>query len=64
MPAERFAVFVEELGVGCFQPPDELRGTLLTDIDLIALRMNLEKQLFIGGRLELRRDLLRRGGER
>src|SRR5580704_6629103 len=63
MFAEGFAVFVEELGVGSLQRPSELRGTLLTDIDLIALRMNLKQKLFAGGRLELLRNFLRGGRE-
>ena len=43
MFAERFSVFVEELSVGRFQPPREFRGTFLADVDLISLRVNLDK---------------------
>src|SRR5258708_17438544 len=57
--AEGFAVLVEELGVGSFQRPGELRGVTLAGVDLIALRVDLEKELLVGGRL---RELLR--GER
>jgi hypothetical protein len=41
MFAEGFAVFVEQLGVGSFQGPGELRGIAFADVDLIAFRMNL-----------------------
>ena len=63
MFAEGFAVFVEELGVGSFQRPRKFRGAFLADVDLIALRMNLKKKLFVGRRLELGRNLLRGSGE-
>src|SRR5580704_863146 len=43
MFTEGFAVFIEELGVGSFQPPREFRGTSLADVDLISLRVNLDK---------------------
>lgn len=59
MLAEGLPVFVEESGVGSFQIPNELRGIALAGIDLVAFRMNLEKQLFVGGRLKLLQNLLR-----
>src|SRR5258708_9836721 len=62
MPAEEFAILVEELGVGSFQRPSEFPGVALAGVDLIALGMDLEKKLLVGGRLELLRELLR--GER
>src|SRR5271169_5566568 len=64
MFAEGFAVFVEELGVGSFERPSELRRVGFARVDLIALRMDLEQELFRGGRLKLLRDLLRRKGKR
>jgi hypothetical protein len=64
VPAERFSVFVEELRVGGLQSPSELRDTLLADVDLIAFGVDLEKQLFVGGRLELLGELLCGGRER
>ena len=57
MLAEGFSVFVEELGVGGFQRPCELRGVGLAGVDLIAFRVDLEEQVLIGWRLELLRDL-------
>jgi hypothetical protein len=72
MFTEGFAILVEELGVGSLQRPSELPGVTLAGVDLVALRMDLEKKLFFGTWLDLLRDLLRgnregknraRGGE-
>jgi hypothetical protein len=49
MFAEEFAILVEELGVGSLQRPSELRGVTLLGVHLVALRMELEKKLFLGG---------------
>jgi hypothetical protein len=49
MFAEEFAILVEELGVGSLQRPSELRGVTLLGVHLAALRMELEKKLFLGG---------------
>ena|ERR1700720_165499 len=51
MFAEVFAIVVEELGVGSLQRPGELRGVTLAGVDLVALGVDLEKKLFVGGRL-------------
>src|ERR1700686_359742 len=64
MFAEGLAIFVEELSVGSFQGPRELCGGAFAGVDLVALGMYLEKKLFIGGGLELLRDLLLGSGER
>jgi len=64
MFAEGFAVFVEELGIGSFQRPSELCRVAFARVDLIALGMDLEQELFRGVRLELLRDLLRWKGKR
>ncbi len=57
MFTEGFAILVEELGVGGLQRPSELRGVTLAGIHLVALRMDLEKKLFLGGWLDLLRNL-------
>src|SRR5258708_5642163 len=62
MFAEWFAILVEELSVRSLQSPGELGGVALAGVDLVALRMNLEKKLFVGGRLPT--DLLRGHRER
>jgi len=59
MLAKRLAILLEELCVGSLQCPGEFRGTFLADVHLVALRVDLEKKLFAGGRLKLRRDFLR-----
>ena len=64
MSSEGFAVFVEEPGVGSFERPNELRRVAFARVDLIALGMDLEQELFRGGRLEWLRGLLRRKGKR
>src|SRR5229473_3767772 len=64
MFTEEFAILVEELGVGSLQGPSELRGVALAGVDLVALRMDLEKKLFVCGWLELLRHLLRGNTER
>src|SRR5713101_8449858 len=53
MFAEGLAILVEELGVGSLQRPSELRCVALAGVDLVALGMDLEKKLLIGGWLEL-----------
>src|SRR6266852_1868897 len=64
MFAEGLAILVEELGVGSLQRPSKLRAVSLAGVDLVALGMDLEKKLFLGGRLDLLWDFLRGGGER
>lgn len=58
MLAERLALFIEKLRVGRFQRPSVSVEVLFLDVDLIALGMNLQKQLFVGRWLKLRRKLL------
>ena len=58
MFTDGLAVFVEELGVGSFELPEKRRGTFFTGVDLVALGVELEEELLVGGRLELGRDLL------
>jgi hypothetical protein len=58
MFAEGLAIFVEELGIGRFQLPKKRRGPFFTGVDLVALGVELEEELFVGGRLKLGRDLL------
>ena len=48
---------------GAFSIQSEPRGVILAGVHLVALRMNLEKKFFIGGWLELLRDLLHRSRE-
>jgi hypothetical protein len=62
MFAEGLAIFVEELSVGRFQLPEKRCGPFFTGVDLVALGVELEEELFVGGRLKLGRDLL--GGQR
>src|SRR5712692_1749851 len=64
MFTEGFAILVEELGVGSLQGPSELRGVTPAGVDLVALRMDLEKKLFLDGWLDLLRHLLRGNRER
>src|SRR5579859_1181330 len=58
MLTEGFAFGVEKLGVRSLQRPGELRAITLATVDLVALRMD-QKKLFLCGRLDWRRDLLR-----
>ena len=64
MFAERFTILVEKLSVRSLQRPGEFRSVTLAAVDLVALRMDLEKKLFVCGRLELLRDFLRGNRER
>jgi hypothetical protein len=61
--AEGFAVLVEELGVWSLESPCELSAIGFAGVDLVALGVELEEELFVGGRLELRRHFLRRSGQ-
>jgi hypothetical protein len=62
MLAEEIAVGVEEVGVWSFQSPGELGAVGLASVDLIAFGVEGEEELFAGGRLELRGNLLGGGG--
>jgi hypothetical protein len=64
MFSKEFAFNVEELGVRSFQGPGELCTIAFAGVDLVALRMDLEKELLVGGWLELLRDLLGGSEER
>src|SRR5579862_2403135 len=64
MPAEWFAVFVEKPRVGRLQRPAELPAVTLADVNLVALRVNFQKQPFLIGRLKLLRDILRGSRQR
>jgi hypothetical protein len=61
MLAERFAVLIEKLSVGSFQGPGELGGIAFAGIDLVALGMDLENKLGIGGGLQPGGKLLGQG---
>ena len=52
MFAEGFAGFIEELGVGSFYRPGELRAVIFAHVDLIALGVELEEKMFARRRLE------------
>jgi hypothetical protein len=64
MLTEDFAILVKELGIGSLQGPSELRSVILAAVHLVTFGMNLQKELLMGGRLKLLRDLLSGGGER
>jgi hypothetical protein len=51
--AEQLAILAEELGVGSLEHPSKLAGIFLADLDLVALGVNLEKELLAAERLEL-----------
>jgi hypothetical protein len=64
MLTEGFAVLVEELRVRSLQRPGQLSRFTLANVDLIALRMDPKKKLFVGRRPQLLRDLLRSNSAR
>jgi hypothetical protein len=64
MLTEGFAILVEELRVRRLQRPSELPRFSLADVNLIALRMQPKKKLFVSRRPKVFRDLLRSNSAR
>src|SRR5258706_10193196 len=61
MFAERFAILVEELGIGSFQRPRELCAVGLAGVDLGGLRIITKKKLVFCGRFAFLQGVVGRG---